>query len=681
VAETDPEQIRRGDNAPPDQAADGTTRPVTDEATGVEPEANAPFAHTVGADSATPKTRRQLRRAEREREAIASSRAVVAAPAATIEAEADAEAGDAAAAAEGQSVTASAAQAPKPVKTNDDPTGPTGSWLDDWWARLTANETDYRRAQWILLGLVTLISGVIRFVNLGHPGYLVFDETFYVKDAWSLVNLGYESKWPEDANEQWEKGNPNGYLDDPSYVVHPPLGKLIIGLGMMIFGAENPFAWRVAVAVFGTLLIPLVWVIAKRMTGSAPLATLAAGMVAIDGHAIVLSRISILDGILTFFVLLGFWFFLIDRDDQRRKLAAKLASWHAQHPTARIDHLEGYASLATDAAAAPTPAPYDATVRQRTAHTGPTWGPVVWNRPWLMAMALAFAAASAVKWSGLYFLAFFCVASLVTDMFVRRRYGVTFWASGAFLKQGPASFILTIPLAAIAYLITWTPWLMSDNGFYRHWAEDTNNAWEGPLAWVPLPLQNLWHYQVEAFRFHSNLTAEHPYATGPWTWPLLLRPTAFSYRYSTAGDGSGCQVESCVSAINSISNPLIWWMGTAAIVALLILMFRRPTWQAAAVLAGYLAGFLPWIITARTSVFHFYAIIMLPFMAIAITLIIQQLIGTKNSPRRERTRGLGFLFGWIGAISAISVFFAPIWYGILIPSSYWDLLQWLKGWR
>ncbi|MGO1770698.1 MAG: hypothetical protein ACTHZX_12160, partial [Microbacterium sp.] len=40
--------------------------------------------------------------------------------------------------------------------------------------------------------LITAVAAVVRFVALGHPHELVFDETYYVKDAWSLWNLGYE---------------------------------------------------------------------------------------------------------------------------------------------------------------------------------------------------------------------------------------------------------------------------------------------------------------------------------------------------------------------------------------------------------------------------------------------------------------------------------------------------------
>nr|WP_241179685.1 phospholipid carrier-dependent glycosyltransferase [Pseudoclavibacter alba] len=438
---------------------------------------------------------------------------------------------------------------------------------------------------------------------------------------------------------------------------------------MLIVGADNAFGWRITVALAGLATVALVWFIAKRMFRSVPWAAFAAFLIAIDGHAIVLSRITILDGILVMFVLLGFLFMLYDRDDQRAKIAAGVRTWW----------------LAQDAPlnGEPTPAPVSSTMEAPAeARRGPNWGPRLWNRPWLMAAAAAFACASAVKWSGLYFLAAFCVYSLVIDLLERRRQGVTLWASAGILMQGPISFILTIPLAAAIYLATWIPWLTTTGGYYRTWAEQPGKAWEGLLSWVPLPLQSLWHYQVEAYKFHTTLDATHPYQSSSLGWPFLARPTAFSYDYFKAGDGSGCTEELCVEAINSISNPLIWWIGTAAILVLLVLQFRRPSWRAGMILVGYGAGYLPWLaVLERQAVFHFYAIVMLGFMVLAIVEVLRTIVGTKEDPRSLRTASLAVLFIGIGVVTLVSALFYPIWTGIQIPDSYWRLTQWLPTWK
>ena len=76
-----------------------------------------------------------------------------------------------------------------------------------------------------------LVAILTRLIGLGHPHELVFDETYYVKDAYTLSHLGYEGSWPADANLAFNAGHPEIYLDAPSFVAHPPIGKWIIALG------------------------------------------------------------------------------------------------------------------------------------------------------------------------------------------------------------------------------------------------------------------------------------------------------------------------------------------------------------------------------------------------------------------------------------------------------------------
>ena len=71
---------------------------------------------------------------------------------------------------------------------------------------------------------------IIRFGNLANPRLLIFDETYYVKDAYTLGLFGSERNWQAGANAEFEMGNLSGFLDTAAYVVHPPLGKWVICL-------------------------------------------------------------------------------------------------------------------------------------------------------------------------------------------------------------------------------------------------------------------------------------------------------------------------------------------------------------------------------------------------------------------------------------------------------------------
>ena len=109
---------------------------------------------------------------------------------------------------------------------------------------------------------------MLRLVNLGHPHQLAFDETYYVKDAWSLWTLGYEGTWGEDANEAFITLRELPLSDEGSFIVHPPLGKWLIALGMAIGGPDDSVGWRLATALLGTASVLLVFLIARRLTGS-----------------------------------------------------------------------------------------------------------------------------------------------------------------------------------------------------------------------------------------------------------------------------------------------------------------------------------------------------------------------------------------------------------------------------
>lgn len=267
------------------------------------------------------------------------------------------------------------------------PDVPRGSRLDDWWARTLS--VGWRVAAWRWGGpiAVTVLAAVLRLVDLGRPHSLVFDETYYVKDSWSLVHLGYEGTWPANPSDEgapttddrFASGQTDIYSRAAEFIAHPPLGKYLIGLGMLVFGPDNAFGWRFTVAVLGIATVFLIAVIARSLFRSTLVGTLAGGLLAVDGQAIVMSRVSLLDGIVTFFVVLAFGALLLDR----RWSARQLDRW---------------------------------TDRRAAAGRATLWGPVLWWRPWLLAMGVALGLASSTKWTGMYFLAFFAVYSVLSDM-------------------------------------------------------------------------------------------------------------------------------------------------------------------------------------------------------------------------------------------------------------------------
>jgi dolichyl-phosphate-mannose-protein mannosyltransferase len=518
------------------------------------------------------------------------------------------------------------------------------SRLDRWWGRMLGTPLRQRLWHWGGPIVVTLIAAVLRLFHLGDPHALVFDETFYVKDAWSLLHLGYEGSWPADADQGFNAGQVNTYTTDGSYVAHPPLGKWMISLGLRIFGAQNSLGWRISSAVVGIIAVFVIVMIVRMLTRSTALATLAGFLFAIDGHAIVLSRTSLLDNFVMFFTLLGFWAVLLDRGQSKRRLDAWIA-------------------------------------RRRAAGRGTDWGPALWARPWLISAAVLFGAATATKWSGVYFLAAFAVYTLVVDAFARRRAGILFWGTGTAFKQAPTTFVLMVPIFLVTYLSSWTGWFVTKGGYYRDWADQAGHAWKGALAWVPHSVQSFLYYQQSVYNFNITEHTPHSYQANPFTWLLLFRPTAFYYESINKGVNGCTAVGGCAQYVTSIANPILWWAATAALVYLVYRLVKFREWQIGLVLMGIVAGYLPWLLYAQRTIFQFYAIVFEPYMIMGLVITIGIIIGKRDDPAWRRVGGLRLVGVFVGIVVLVSAFFYPVWAGLQIPTWFAQLHYWFPGWR
>jgi len=518
------------------------------------------------------------------------------------------------------------------------------SRLDSWWGRMLRTPRRLRLWYWGAPTAITLLAAFLRLWHLGTPRSLVFDETFYVKDAWTLLHLGYEGSWPTTADEGFNVGNVNTFLSAGSYVAHPPLGKWIISLGLQVFGAQNPIGWRISTALVGVLAVFVLMMIARSLTRSTLLAVIAGYLFATDGHAIVMSRTTLLDNFVMLFTLLGFGAVLLDRGQSK----ARLERW---------------------------------LFRRAKFGRGTDWGPALWARPWLVTAAILFGAATAVKWSGLYFLAAFAVYTLLVDAVARRRAGIQFWASGTVFRQAPVTFLLTVPVFAATYLASWSGWFLTRGGYYRNWADQAGNAWTGAFSWVPRSIQSFLYYQQSVYNFNINEHTPHAYQANPFTWLFLFRPTAFYYQAIAVGQKGCTDPTGCASYVTSIANPIMWWAAAAALFYLLYRLVRYHEWRVGLILMGVVAGYLPWLLYAQRTIFQFYAIVFEPYLILGLVFVIGILLGRRDDPAWRRLSGVRFVAIFLALVSAVGVFFFPVWTGLQIPTWFAQLHYWFPGWR
>jgi len=463
---------------------------------------------------------------------------------------------------------------------------------------------------WGWLGplLVTALAAVMRLVNLNHPSRLIFDETYYVKQAYSLLTLGYEGEWAEDANGRFARGDYSDLSTVADYVVHPSVGKWMIAVGLRLFGADNGAGWRFAAAVVGTISVLLLARIAIRMFGSVLLGTVAGLLLAIDGMHLTESRTSLLDIFLMFWVLVGFWFVLKDRDSTRATLARRTAKLLA-------------AEEATNGARA--------TLTGRLApKVGPRW--------WLVGAGVALGLACGVKWSGIYAVAVFGVMVFVWDLFARRAVGGRSWLADGVLRGGLPAFVALVPTAALTYVATWFSWFTHPDAYRRQWAADLRESGATvPRSWLPDSLNSWWEYHLVMWDFHNNLSPEHAYAAHPVGWLIQWRPTSF-YWPDPAPPPEACGAQRCVEAITSIGNPVIWWLAALALVALVYIAVRGRDWRAWAILAGYAAMYLPWFAYAHRTIFTFYAVAFVPYVVLCLVYVLGWVTGLVRPPRPLR---------------------------------------------
>jgi dolichyl-phosphate-mannose--protein O-mannosyl transferase len=116
--------------------------------------------------------------------------------------------------------------------------------------------------------LFTLTAALFRLPRLGVPGEEVFDEVYHAKTALQYLNGEPPIEW-----------------------VHPPTAKLLIAVGVWVFGYK-PWAWRLMPALAGVALAPVFYLLARRVLVTERAAVLATVLLLCDGVYLVQSRIA-----------------------------------------------------------------------------------------------------------------------------------------------------------------------------------------------------------------------------------------------------------------------------------------------------------------------------------------------------------------------------------------------------
>ena len=151
--------------------------------------------------------------------------------------------------------------------------------------------------------------------RLSPPDGQVFDEIYFPVDAYNDLK-GIELCRPTTVDCKYNYFDPE-----------PPLSKLLIAAGEWSYGwyrahyqgatgdyvdlGFNTFGWRIAVCIFGTLCVPLMYLLARRLWPNRLFALAAATLVCFDGMFFLQSRIGMIDIFPIFFILLSYTLYLV----------------------------------------------------------------------------------------------------------------------------------------------------------------------------------------------------------------------------------------------------------------------------------------------------------------------------------------------------------------------------------
>ncbi len=146
---------------------------------------------------------------------------------------------------------------------------------------------------------------------------MLFDEQDCVPEEYSYLNGTY-------FDEIYHARTAYEHIQQvwPYEITHPPLGKLILGLGVRLFGM-TPFGWRFSGTLIGVLMLPALYLFLKKLFGAAAVAAAGTLVFAFDFMHYVQTRIATIDSYVVFFILLMYmfmYFWLTERSGRRRTL-------------------------------------------------------------------------------------------------------------------------------------------------------------------------------------------------------------------------------------------------------------------------------------------------------------------------------------------------------------------------
>lgn len=379
------------------------------------------------------------------------------------------------------------------------------------------------------------------------PSYfngMYFDELYHARTAYENINNMYNYEW-----------------------THPPLGKLLIAVGIEIFGM-TPFGWRFMGALFGVGMLPLLYLFAKRIFKRTDFALIVAALFAFDCMHFTQTRIATIDTFGVFFILLMYFFMYehitMEHDNKPYwktliplvlcglafgfGIAAKWIGFYAAAGLAVLLFSSWGLRLADIIknrgedrlhfervnwfAFVPVIVGAVLILRSMTDEYNDLWYQGLLNSTTLIVFASAVVVAIG---SAIFYHIWNRDANAVTKK-LNAHFMVLPWC---------CLFFVLIP--AVIYFVSFFPYFRYD-------------ALSNPTYGFKDAVDTMWKKQIDMYTYHSNLKSTHSSSSLWYQWPFCSRSTWFYFTRNSQ----------TISNISTTGNIFVWGAGFIGFMALMI---------------------------------------------------------------------------------------------------------------
>lgn len=463
--------------------------------------------------------------------------------------------------------------------------------------------------------------------QIGYKNSAYFDEIYFARSAWEYVHGVDTMEW-----------------------THPPLGKLIMALPVLLFGF-SPFTYRIMGAIAGLLMIPVIYILAKRLFKNRKWAFLAGMLMTFDNFHLAHTRMGTVDSFLVLFILLSVLFMkdFIDLDSEidltnnkkkRNKLllsglfmgCAVTTKWTALYALLGIA-IVFFAHLFKK---------YEDKRKTR----------INYNKASKMTLLtlVILSLIPIVLYYGVLMVnsslattlvfSYYLIVCVITILILLRK-----------LIKKDKRLKYTFITCGIAFiLIPGIIYILSYELFPNVYGYTINS------------IKNIFKQAVDMYHYHANLVERHPFESDWYCWPVMIKPVWYYVGYY----GGNLK-----STIVGIGNPIIWWSGVIASLYVFVRTLIKRESNNFFISVFILCTLMPYVFIGR-AMFMYHYFPTLPFVMLAIVSLIKWIT--------EKMKSNSFYIFYVALVIIIFLVFYPVTTGLTTTSEYVNALKWLSSW-